>query len=256
MREEVQAHSRLLKCALQVEETRAYWERRRGGPPTPVKAFEGYWFGAKSLARVEVLLANLRHRYEAFPPSLEALGRWRGMSAQTRRVICHWHLQLADPLYRHFTSSYLDERRKSLRQEVTRALVAEWVEAHGPMGWTRGTRIQFASKLLSSAFAAGLVGSARDPRRLTLPRVEDEALEYLLYLLREVEFDGTLLDNPYLRSVGIDGADLERRLAPSPAVRLERQNSLVDFRWSYPDLSAWAAGRVAAPLAKLLEALP
>lgn len=256
MREEVQAHSRLLKCALQVEETRAYWERRQGQPPKPVEAFEGYWFGAKSLARVEVLLTNLRHRYEAFPPSLQVLGTWRGMSAQTRRLICHWHLQLADPLYRRFTGTYLVERREGARQEVSRDLVVEWVEAHGPAEWTRGTKIQFASKLLSSAYSAGLVGSNRDPRPLSLPRVEEEALEYLLYLLREVAFAGTLLDNPYLRSVDIDATDLERRLSTSPAVRLERQAGLIDFRWSYPDLPAWAAARVAAPPAEGMEALP
>lgn len=255
MREVVQEHSRLLKCALQAEESRAYWERRRGGPPTALEAFEGYWFGAKSLPRVEVLLANFRHRYEAFPPSLEALAAWRGMSGQTRRVICHWHLQLADPLYRRFTGTFLPERREGPRRSVTRDLALRWVEDHGPAGWTHGTKLQFASKLLSSAYSAGLVDSNRDPRPLALPRVEEEALEYLLYLLREIRFDGTLLDNPYLRSVGIDADDLERRLAASPALRLERQASLVDFRWAHSDLPTWAAARVAGP-AEGMEALP
>ena len=44
-------HSRLMKCALAVEESRAYWQRALSGDDRPVAqiAFEDYWFGAKSL---------------------------------------------------------------------------------------------------------------------------------------------------------------------------------------------------------------
>ncbi|MCX5953197.1 MAG: hypothetical protein NTZ40_06835 [Cyanobacteria bacterium] len=35
------------------------------------------------------------------------------------------------------------------------------------------------------------------------PLVPDDALTYLLHLLREVDFEGTVLANPYLRSVGL-----------------------------------------------------
>ena len=44
-------HSRLIKCPLAVEESRAYWERAKPDDDRLAAqiAFEEYWFGAKSL---------------------------------------------------------------------------------------------------------------------------------------------------------------------------------------------------------------
>jgi hypothetical protein len=52
--EVTQVHTRLLKCSLDLEESRAYW--RHSATPDPVtaeRAFTEYWFGARSLPRVE-----------------------------------------------------------------------------------------------------------------------------------------------------------------------------------------------------------
>lgn len=246
--ETLQVHTRLLKCALEVEEARAWWQRSQPGqPPTAHQAFEEYWFGAKSLARVEVLITNLRARFDAFPAGLRTLHAWRQMDPVTRVLICHWHLQLSDPLYRAFTGDYLVARREGPRAEVTRDLVVAWVGQQGPGRWTMATRIQFASKLLSAAFSAGLVGSNRDPRPLLSPRVPDPALEYLLHLLRDIRFDGTLLDNPYLRSVGLFGGVLEDRLRALPSLHFQRQGDLVDMGWRHPGLDEWAAGQGLCP---------
>lgn len=234
-------HTRLMKCALEIEDSRAFWGRAgKITHFTAQQAFDEYWFGARSLARIEVLLANMRARFCAFPPALDVLHRWEEMSPDTRRSICHWHLQLTDPLYRRFTGDYLVDRRDNLRPEVTRDLVTEWVSQHGADRWTMSTRIQFASKLLSASYSAGLVGSNRDPRPLTLPRVPDEAIEYLMYLLREVTFEGTLLHNPYVHSVGLEGGFLEDRLRALRGIRFARQGDLVDFGWRYSSLREWA----------------
>ena len=191
-RETTLVHTRLSRCALEVEDSRAFWARADGATSVSAQqAFDEYWFGARSLARVEVLLANMRARFSAFPAALAVLHGWQHMLPETRRVICHWHLQLSDPLYRRFTGAYLAERRAGARPEVTRDLVAGWVGQHGPGHWTMTMRIQFASKLLSAAYSAAVVTSNRDPRPVGTPRVPDEALEYLLYLLRETEFEGT-----------------------------------------------------------------
>jgi len=64
-----------------------------------------------------------------------------------------------------------------------------------------------------------------------------------MYFLRGVEFEGSLLDNPYARSVGLDGRFLEDRLADLPGLRVQRQGDLVDFTWAYPDLAAWGDAR-------------
>jgi hypothetical protein len=235
-------HTRLSRCALEVEDSRAFWARADGATSVSAQqAFDEYWFGARSLARVEVLLANMRARFSAFPTALAVLHGWQHMLPETRRAICHWHLQLSDPLYRSFTGTYLAERRAGARPEVTRDLVADWVGQHGPAHWTMTMRIQFASKLLSAAYSATMVTSNRDPRPIGTPRVPDEALEYLLYLLRETEFEGSLLDNPYLRSVGLDGAILAERLRGLPGLAFRRQGNLTDFGWRHQDLRSWAA---------------
>lgn len=234
-------HTRLLKCALQIEEARAYWAHTDGTTPVTVqRAFDEYWFGARSLAWVEVLLNNMRARFDAFPAALQLLHHWPTMTPDLRRLLCHWHLQLADPLYRAFTGDFLVTRRNGPRAEVTRDLVVKWVGEQGPGRWTMATRMQFASKLLSAAFAAGLVDAKRDPRPLVVPRVGDEALAYLLYLLREIQFAGTLLDNPYLASVDYQGTLLEERLRKLPGLTFQRQGDLVDFGWHYANLTQWA----------------
>ncbi len=242
--EETAIHTRLLKCALEVDDARAYWGHRNGAAPTAKLAFDEYWFGARSLAWIEVLLTNLRARFDAYPEALAVLHRWRAMPPETRAAICHWHLQLADPLYRGFSGDFLVARRDGPRPEVTRDLVTAWVTEQGPGRWTMTTRIQFASKLLSAAHAAGLVATKRDPRPLSLPRIPDDALAYLMHLLRELEFEGTLMDNPYLRSVGLDGDVLADRLAMLPSLRFGRQGDLVDFGWRFESLRAWADATV------------
>ncbi|MBK7760163.1 MAG: DUF1819 domain-containing protein [Deltaproteobacteria bacterium] len=240
-REATEVHTRLLKCALEVEDSRAFWSHAdTTTDATAQQAFDEYWFGARSLARIEVLLTNLRARFGAFPAALDVLHRWPHMSPDTRRTVCHWHLQLADPLYRRFTGTYLIARRASPRPEVTRDLVVGWVGQQGPGRWTMSTRIQFASKLLSAAYSAGLVTSNRDPRPLAVPRVPDEALEYLMYLLRETTFEGSLLDNPYTSSLGLDGSLLEDRLRTLPGLCFKRQGDLIDFGWRHKALQTWA----------------
>ena len=239
-REATEVHTRLLKCALEIEDSRAYWAHADRTSATAQQAFDEYWFGARSLARIEVLLTNMRARFGAFPAALHVLHCWPHMSPDTRRIICHWHLQLADPLYRRFTGTYLVARRAGPRPEVTRDLVVGWVGEQGPGRWTMSTRIQFASKLLSAAYSAGLVTSNRDPRPLALPRVPDEALEYLMYLLRETAFEGGLLDNPYASSVGLDGRFLEDRLRALRGLGFKRQGDLIDFGWRHNTLRTWA----------------
>jgi hypothetical protein len=240
-REVTEVHTRLSRCSLEVDNSRAFWARV--DEETPVKAqlaFDEYWFGARSLARVRVLVTNMRARFGAFPSALAVLHRWEQMSPDVRRVICHWHLQLTDPLYRRFTGEYLADRRWGLRPEVTRGLAVGWVGDQAGARWKMSMRIELASKLLAAAHAAALVATTRDPRPLGAPRVPDEALEYLLYLLRETEFEGSMLDNPYLRSVGLEGAVLDERLRKLPGLAFMRQGDLVDFGWKYRDLRMWA----------------
>jgi hypothetical protein len=234
-----EVHSRLLKCTLELDNSRTWWTH-------PVvendvtAAFEDAWFGARSLPRVRELVANLRARFDAYPQALRVLREWRHMEPATRALVCHWHVQLTDPLYRAFTGEFLVERHESSHPDVTRERVTRWVDDHGPGRWTLKTRIQFASQLLVTARAAGMVKGIKGTRQLVFPRVSDDALTYLLYLLRGVEFAGTLLNNPYLASVGLMPGLAEDRARALSALQYKRQGDILDFGWAYRDLGAWA----------------
>ena len=241
--EATEVHTRILRLALGIEESRSYWEHVDPSiPPAqrPLLAFEQRWFGAKSLERVRFLLSNFFDRYDPFPEALAVLRRWRSMDAATRQVVCHWHLQLSDPLYRRFTGWFLVERRTLRDPKVDRDVVLRWVKTEFPARWAEATRVQFASKLLSAASEAGVVSAKRDPRSLLLPKVPDLALTYLLYLLRGTRFEGTLTENPYLASVGLTDGLLDQRLRALPGITFRRMAQLTEFEWEAETLTAWS----------------
>lgn len=240
--ETTEPHSRLLRCSLCIDETRAYLARVDPDQPreSTTNAFVESWFGSKSEAWTAELLSNMRVRFEAFPEALRVLARWRSMPFETRRLICHFHTQLTDPLYRAFTSELLCECRESIRPQVHRQTVIRWVAEHGPERWALKTQIQFASRLLSCAFAAGLLGGNRDPREAIVPRVSDEVLAYVLHVLRGVRFRGSMVDNPYLASLGISGGHLADRFRTLPSIEFRRAGDVHEIEWRYPDLAAWA----------------
>jgi hypothetical protein len=243
--EETELRHRLLKCTLEVEASRAFW--LHSAPGTVVvanQAFNDFLFGARSLNRITELLTSLRARYAAFPESLEVLHAWPHMSPDTRRTICHWHLQLAEPLYRRYTGEFLPSRRAGHRAEVTHDLTVRWVADQSGARWAMSTCIQFASKLMSAAYSAGLLGKKVDPRPVITPRVADDALGYMMYLLREIDFEGTLLENPYLASVELIGPALLDRLRRLPGLSFSRQAQLVDFGWQAASLREWASATV------------
>jgi len=242
--EERHVHTRLTRLALAVEDSRAYWANLDpalpSGPPRAIQAFEQRWFGGKSLARVRLLLTYFGARYDTFPAALDVLRRWRTMDPATRHVICHWHLQLTDPIYRAFTGDFLVQRRRSTRSELNRDVVIRWMRTMYPDRWGSSTVIQFAKGLLAASSEAGLITPHHDPRKPLVPKVSDRALEYMLYLLRTVSFDGTLADNAYFVSVGLETPFLGQRLRTLPGVHYQRMMDIDDFEWKYPSLQAWA----------------
>lgn len=241
--ETTDVHTRILRLALGIEESRSYWEHV--DPAVPVAgrgliAFEQRWFGSKSLERVRFLLSSFVDRYDAYPEALGVLRRWRSLDASARQVICHWHLQLSDPLYRRFTGQFLVERRALRDPKVDRDIALRWVKNELPNRWSEATCVQFASKLLSAASEAGVISPKRDPRTLLLPKVPDLALAYLLHLLRGLRFAGTLTENPYLASVGLVEGLLDQRLRALPGLSFRRMGQLTELEWQAPTLSAWA----------------
>jgi hypothetical protein len=242
-REITEVHTRLLRLTLAVDESRAYWQAADPASPLDKEAhlaFEERWFGAASLVRVRQILNYMRARYTRYPGSVTVLRDWRSMDPLTRRLICHWHLQFDDPIYRAFTGDYLASRRLQPANELTRGLVAQWLEDRFPGRWAGPTLAQYARKLMTSASEAGLISARKDPRKLLWPTVPDDAVLWLLYFLRDAEFAGSLADNAYWASVGLDGSTLSDRVRRLAGINWNRIGNVDEFTWDYPDLVAWS----------------
>lgn len=227
-------HTRILRLTLAVQESRTYWESvepRLKGTARVERAFSERWFGNKSLARVTLLLNNFAVRFDAYPEALELLRRWRPTDPTTRALVCHWHLQLADPLYRAFTGDWLPEwSAAGPDRSFDRNTVARWLVSLPGSTWAPATRFQFATKLMTTAGEAGLLSAAKRGARTVLrPRVPDEALGYLVRLLRLAGHPQSWTDNPFFRSVGLDADTAEARLRRLPNVTYRRLGNLVEL---------------------------
>jgi hypothetical protein len=229
---------------LAVDDCVAYWRAPEIGPAGERvrAAFDGRLFGTKSETRVRTLLGDMSLRFDAYPRALAAIRAWN----PPRHVapwLCHFHTQLADPIYRRFTGQYLPERRGSGYANVDREAVARWIDQEWPERWAQATCIKFGGNLLATAYEAGLFKERRDPRRLTAPRVPTPAVEYLLYLLRELRIDRPVLQSPYVTALAANVDERGELLRQLPSVRVHVLGDVVDFSFTYPDLLSWARER-------------
>jgi len=247
--EVVEAHTRILRCMLAVDDCYAYWQHVERAVPAEQRAalaFQGRWFGVKSEARVRTLLVNMVERFDAFPEALGLLQSQGFVTATLRPWICHLHLQLSDPIYRRFSGEFLPARRAEGYASIDRGVVARWVEGAFPERWSTTTAIKFGSNLLSAAAEAGLVKERKDPRGLALAAVPDAAVGYALYLLRTVDYAGTLSENPYVRSLGIDPALFSRALTRVPGIGFRAIGGVQEVDFRYPTLTAWGSENLGA----------
>ena len=244
--ESLRIHTRLMQMALLVDESRTYWSHAAPGTSARAlaqAAFEQHWFGSRSMARVKAMMGAFGERFDDWPAARAALHRWQPADPLTCANICHWHLQLCDPVYRAFTGTLLPQRRQHPEPSIDRAVVVRWLDELAPGRWTVPSRQRFANGLLTAAIEAGVLADGVGVHRLPVVRVTDEALSYLLYLLRETAFAGTLFDNPYLASVGLADERLDPRLLRAPGIIHHRVAGLHDLRYAHPSLEAWAGER-------------
>lgn len=248
-REATEIHTRILRCMLAAEDCYAYWQHVDVSIPSEQRAalaFQRRWFGVKSEARVRTLLANMVERFDPFPEALGLLQSLGSVPSTLRPWICHLHLQLSDPIYRRFSGEFLPQRRAEGYAAIDRNIAARWVESVAPERWSTTTSMKFASNMLSAASEAGLLKGRKDPRKLTLSGVPDAAIGYALYLLRTVAFEGTLSDNPYLRSLGIDTALFPLAMTRVPGIGFRAIGGVQEVDWRYPTLVAWGTENLGA----------
>jgi hypothetical protein len=227
---------------LAADDCAAYWRHVDTGVPPGRRAavaFEQRWFGTKSEARVRTLMTDMLERFDAYPEALALLQKVGRIPAGLRALVCHLHTALADPVYRRFTGDFLAQRRAEGRTTVDRPSVARWVESLAPDRWSPVTRVKFASNLLATALDVGLVRGRRDPRELPALNAPAVAVGYALYLLRGVRIDGSLTDNAYLRSLGVDADALARHALRIPGVRVAELGGVVEVTFLEPTLTAW-----------------
>lgn len=238
--EETKEHTRILRVMLAVEDCVAYWKApTEGVRPTEraQAAFEGRWFGTKSEARVRTLLGDMEGRFERYPEALAAIRAW-DPPRDIVPWICHFHAQLADPIYRFFTGEFLPLRRAQGYATIDREAVARWVQERWPGKWSASTCMKFGGNMLGAAFDAGLIRDRKDPRKLVAPRVPKQALGYLLYLLRQVTTEG-FLESAYVTSVLPDPRERQTELRGLDGVVVTIRGDVQNFEWSYSDLKSW-----------------
>ena len=179
-------HTALLRLGLAAPQSILFWQRALDDLPLQQlcrQASEEQWFPELSKARSNYLVGQMEKRFPF--PSRELLGFRARPEPQQNLLVCHWHLQLSDPLYRSFCSNFLIGCWSNPTTSVSLEASTRWVEkqeiAHK---WQASTIRRMASGLLSAASEAGLCSAkGRGERELRLPLVKPEDIDYLKALL-------------------------------------------------------------------------
>ena len=120
-------------------------------------------------------------------------------------------------------------------------MVKQWVHSYIGEKWANSTQSMMASKFLSCIRSVGYVSKeVKDNIEIRYPQVSETALQYLMYALREIEFEGSLLENPYLKSVGLTGSFLTTQLSRTPSISVNQVGDVFSLEWKYRDLLEWA----------------
>lgn len=203
MNEVTTPHTGLLRLGLAASHSVTFWSRATTDQSVDqlcATAEKERWFGDLTPSRLKYLVRQLQKRFPY--PARELLTFQARPEPHQNTLICHWHLQLVDPLYRAYTSSFLLGCWSSPTTTVSIDASASWVKAQpSAKRWAGNTQRRMASGLLSAATEAGLVArTGRNERELKLPPVDSKDLAYLHRLL--LRADAVDNEETYLMSVG------------------------------------------------------
>lgn len=185
MIEEKKEHTGLLRLGLDLKSSVTFWQRA----PLRISIAEllelaqsQSWYPQHSNARVKYLVTHLHRRFPE--SSRRVLRTWKPEESGQAPTVCHWHLQLSDPIYRDFTFQFLLSRWSTGSDEVEIDQVERWLERRGGnRRWSQSTLRRLASGLFSAATEAGMLGGSRSRRVLRKPQVSARSIEYLNELL-------------------------------------------------------------------------
>ena len=239
--EERNIHSRLSSLSLCIEDCRDYCKERPAAQDKPLDAiaFRERWFGNNSEQRVKGILRNMQLRFDRYPEALTVLSQMS--RSEFFPLICHWHLQLADPLYRAFTGEYLVSRRmtgNSRHLGIDKEYVFGWLSTLNLPSWSLKTKLKMSASLMTAARQAGMIQNNEIAGGSLLGT--DKALGYWFYLWRSLHDAPPVLNNPYLASIGLSGEWLDRRITKLNCLQLRRLGDTLDWEWKYPSLIEYA----------------
>ncbi len=154
-----------------VDPTHSLSERRQ-------QAASETWFPELSEARRRYLLGELDKRFS--PAHLRALKALKPEAGAPTALICHWHLQWSDPLYREFTSDYLVGAWAQPDTGLNVDAVLGWLQGRGSYSeWSASTQRRLASGLLSTAVEAGFLKGSGRKKELRTVTVDGAGMDYL-----------------------------------------------------------------------------
>ena len=152
-------HTGLLRLGLATAYSVIFWSRATEDIPAAEiarTAEEQGWFGDISSSRVRYVVRQLQKRFPY--PARKLLGFQPRAGSGQDALVCHWHLQLNDPLYRHYTSHYLLGCWSGPTTSVTLDGTEQWVRGRpSAREWKANTQRRMASGLMSAATEAGLI---------------------------------------------------------------------------------------------------
>ena len=200
MKEVTAPHTGLLRLGLAVPQSLIFWERATSDLKTSDlarEAFEAHWFGDSTQARTRYLIGQLQRRF----PFVVRQALRSELANLQKELICHWHLQLTDPLYRAYTGEFILSCWSGTTTSIDLESSVDWVrEQPIAQNWQPATIRRLASGLLSAATDAGLCkGNSRTEKELRIPTVTEADMKYLALLLDQAECRDRL---PYSLSVG------------------------------------------------------
>lgn len=207
MKEVSQEHTGLLRMGLEVDSSVTFWNQASPGESPSARharAISEGWFSRPSEARLKYLLTELGKR---FPDDvLPALKSWKPEQESQSALVCHWHLQWSDPLYRAFCTDFWVSRWASPESTIDNHAVQGWLEKRGNHAdWSPSTTRRLASGLLSAATDAGLCkGAGKNLRELRVLQASPSSLDYLkAFLSQQSQDQRPVSEDPYLCGISI-----------------------------------------------------
>lgn len=142
------------------------------------RALAEEWYLDLSDARRRYLLGEFDKRFS--PAHLRALKAWQPDAERQAPLLCHWHLQWSDPLYREFTSGFLVNAWAQPETKINVDAVDGWLEQRGShTEWSASTRRRLASGLLSAAGEAGFLKGSGRLKEVRTVTVDGACMDYL-----------------------------------------------------------------------------